>query len=106
MRYPWNTSPLGKSGRPERTPDDRALRFLARAYASTHPSMALDDPRGRFPDAGTVNGAEWYESRCVARVSVTEEEYQRNTIVTGTLATDRCKTGCTTEPDRCTWTCC
>lgn len=68
VRYPWNASPRRVAGRPERTPDDRALRYLARVYANTHPTLAIDDPRGRSPDAGTVNGADWYESRVAARV--------------------------------------
>lgn len=60
VRYPWSSSPYGLIHRPDRTPDDRGFRYLARTYASAHPIMIKDDPRGRSPDAGTVNGAAWY----------------------------------------------
>ena len=63
IRYPWSSSPRRATEvyRSERTPDDRLLRYLARLYAQAHPTMAARDPRGaNSPDAGTVNGAEWY----------------------------------------------
>lgn len=65
IRYPWNNELKRVNGQtlprlPSRTPDDRNLRWLARKYAETHPTMANQDPRGHGPDAGTVNGAAWY----------------------------------------------
>lgn len=43
-----------------RAEDDRALRYLARAYASKHAILSHPDPRGNMVDPGAINGAEWY----------------------------------------------
>lgn len=61
VRYPYNSAPpLLEFPRPERTKDDRGLRYLARNYAAHHPVMRQRDPNGFATEPGTVNGAEWY----------------------------------------------
>jgi hypothetical protein len=66
VRYPWNAQkhPSGFGGvdphAPARAPDDRALRYLGRAYVAAHPTLFDSDPRPVGHERGLVNGAEWY----------------------------------------------
>jgi len=61
VRYPYNSAPPNlEFPRPERTKDDRGLRYLARTYTGHHPVLRRRDPRGFMEEPSTVNGAEWY----------------------------------------------